>query len=55
MGLGEKELQAQEWDKATFYTSVEARAMLAPSSKEPEEREFVVHPGASMHMLSENI
>ena len=26
--------------------------MLAPTSKNPEEREFVVDSGASMHMLS---
>ena len=39
-------------DKAAFYTSVEARTMLAPTSKSPEEREFVADLGASMHMLS---
>ena len=35
-----------------FYSSVEARAMPAPTSKRPEEREFVVDSGASMHMMS---
>ena len=39
-------------DKATRYTSVEARAMPAPTSKRPEERKFVVDSGASMRMLS---
>ena len=39
-------------DKATFYSPIEARAMPAPSSKSPEERDFVVDSGASMHMLS---
>ena len=35
--------------KATFYSPIEARAMLAPTSKSPKERES----RASMHMLSE--
>ena len=39
-------------DKATFYSLIEARAMLAPTSTSPEEREFAVDSGASMHMLS---
>ena len=39
-------------DKATFYSFTEARVILAPSSKKPEEREFVVDFGAPMHMLS---
>ena len=38
-------------DKATFYSPTEAWVMLAPSSKKPEEREFVVDSGASMHMM----
>ena len=51
--LGEKLFtKLKNADKATFYTSVEARTMLAPTSKSPEEREFVVESGASMHMLS---
>ena len=37
--------------KATFYSPVEARAMPARTSKLPEDREFVVDSGASMHML----
>ena len=39
-------------DKATYYSPIEARVMPAPTSKRPEEREFVVDPGASMHMMS---
>ena len=39
-------------DKATFYSLTEAWVMPAPSSKKPEEREFVVDSGASMHTLS---
>ena len=39
-------------DKTTFYTPIEAKVMSAPSSTRPEEREFVVDPGASMHMMS---
>ena len=38
--------------KATFCFPTEAWVMAAPSSKKPEEREFVVDSGASMHMLS---
>ena len=40
-------------DKATFYSPAGARVMPAPSSHLPEEREFVVDAGASMHLLSE--
>ena len=43
---------AWDSDEATFYTSVEARAMPAFTSKRPEERGFAVDSGASMHMLS---
>ena len=53
VGLGETWLQAQKnKDKATFYSLIEARAMLAPTSTSPEEREFVVDSRASMHMLT---
>ena len=40
--------------KTTFYIPGEAKVMPAPTSKRPEEREFVVDSGASMHMLSKN-
>ena len=45
-GLGEKCVQAQKTDKASFYSPVEARAMPAPISKNPEARGFVVDSGA---------
>ena len=38
--------------EASFYSPFEARATAAPTSKSPEEREFVVDTGASMHTLS---
>ena len=38
-------------DKATFYVLIEAKEMLAPTSKRPEEREFVVDSVAVMHMM----
>ena len=49
--LGENAFQLKIEDKATLYCLSEAW-MLAPSSKKPEEREFVVDSGASMHMQS---
>ena len=52
-GLGEKCLLALDTkERATFQFSTEAWVMPAPSSKKPEEREFVVDSGASMHRLS---
>ena len=39
-------------DKATFYIPGEVKAMPAPTSKRPAEREFEVDSGASMHMMS---
>ena len=38
-------------DKAAFHTPVEVRVMPTPTSKRPEEREFVVDSGASMNMM----
>ena len=43
---------AQNSDKTVFHVPGEVEAMLAPTSKRPEERKFVVDSGASMHMLS---
>ena len=48
MKLGEKFFETQTNGKATFWFLTE---MLAPSSKKPEEREFVVDSRASLHML----
>ena len=42
-------------DKTTFYSSIEARRMPALTSKSPEEQEFVVDSGATMHMLSKKV
>ena len=38
--------------KSTFYFAVEGTVMPVPTSRWPEELEFVVDPGASMYMLS---
>ena len=42
----------REKDKATFYSPAEEWALPAASTKEPEEREFVVDSRAGMHMVS---
>ena len=42
----------KEKDKATFYSPAGEWIMLAASTIKPEEREFVVDSGASMHMVS---
>ena len=38
--------------KKTFFSPSENRCLLSPSTIKPEEREFVVDSGASMHMIS---
>ena len=38
-------------DKGTFFPPIETKMMLAPTSKNPEERELAVYSGASMHMM----
>ena len=50
--IGEIFYELKNADKATFYTPIEARVMPAPTSKSPEEREFVVDSGPSVHMMS---
>ena len=52
MGFGENISKLKNSDKATFQSPFEARVIPAPTSKRPEEREFVVDSGASMHMMS---
>ena len=42
----------EERPRVTFYSPAEEWVLLAASTKEPEEREFVVDFGASMHMVS---
>ena len=41
-----------EKDQATFFSPAEEWVLPATSTKEPEEREFVVDSGASTHMVS---
>ena len=47
VGSGENIYKLKNADKATFYSSIEARIMSAPTSNRPEEREFVDDSGAS--------
>ena len=51
--LAKNIFKLKEKDKATFYFPTEEWVLLAASTNEPEEREFVVDSGASMHMVSE--
>ena len=39
-------------NKAAFFSPSENWCLLAPSNLKPEEREFVVDSGASMHMIN---
>ena len=52
MGFGEHIYKLKNSDKTTFCTPFEVRAMPAPTSTRPEEREFVVDSGAPMHTMS---
>ena len=45
-------LKLKEKNKATFFSPSENRCLPAPSTFQPEEREFVVDSGASMHVFS---
>ena len=42
----------KEKDKAAFHSPAEEWVLPAASTKEPEEREFVVDSGVSMHVVS---
>ena len=44
--------QLKEKDKTAFFSPSKNRCLPAPSTRKPEEREFVVDSGASMHMIS---
>ena len=46
-------LKLQDKNKTTFFSPSENWCLHAPSTLKPEEREFVVDSGASMHMISE--
>ena len=50
--LAKKILMLKQTDKATFFSPTNEWCLPAPSEIKPEEREFVVDSGASMHMLS---
>ena len=50
--LAKSFLNFQEKNKTAFFSPSENRCFPAPSSLKPEEREFVVDSGASMHMIS---
>ena len=49
--LAKRVLTFKEHERATFFSPSENRCLLASTLK-PEEREFVVDSGASMHMIS---
>ena len=49
--LAKNVLKLKEHERAAFFSSPENRCLLASTLK-PEEREFVVDSGASMHMIS---
>ena len=51
MEAGQELLKLKEHERATFFSSPENRCLPASTLK-PEEREFVVGSGASMHMIS---
>ena len=50
--LAKNIFKLKENDKATFYSPAEKWVMPVTSIKEPEEREFVVDSGASVHIVS---
>ena len=52
-GTLRKIFKLKEKDKATFHSPAEEWLLRAASTKQPEEREFVVDPGASMLLVSE--
>ena len=45
-------LKLKEKDKTAFFSPSENWCLLAPSTLQPEEREFVVESSAAMHMTS---
>ena len=50
--LAKNILKLKETDEATFFPPTNEWCLPAPSVIKPEDREFVVDSGASMHMLS---
>ena len=49
--IAESVKKSQKKDKVTLHSPAEDWALPAASTKEPEEREFAVDSGASMHMV----
>ena len=49
--LAKSVLKLKEHERTTFFSPSESRCLHA-SNRKPEEREFVVDSGASMHMIS---
>ena len=52
--LAKSVLKLKEQERATFFSPSENRCLPASNLK-PEEREFVVDSGASMHMISNKV
>ena len=50
--LAENVLKLMEHERATFFSPSTNCCLLASNLIKPEEREFVVDSGASMHMIS---
>ena len=50
--LAKSVLKLKEHERTTFFSPSEIRCLPAPSTHKPEESEFVVDSGASMHMIS---
>ena len=50
--LAKNSLKLKEKHKTAFFSPLENWCLLAPSTLKPEEREFVVDSGASMHVIS---
>ena len=50
--LAKNIIKLKEKDKTAFFSPSENRCLPATSTPEPEEREFVVDSGASMHMIN---
>ena len=48
----ENRYKLKEKDKATFFSPSEKWVLRVASTKEPKERDFVVDPGARVHMVS---
>ena len=53
--LANNRYKLKEKDKDAFFSPAEKWVLPVASTKEPDDREFVVGSGASMHMVSENL